>query len=265
MPEEAVLSNVEAGTATMTLNRPDKLNALSDDVKEGIVSALDEFESRDDVRCLVIEGAGRAFCAGGDVTSQGDRLEDKPPAHERSQRIVTDCVEIPIRIHSYNVPTIAKIDGHCVGAGMGLAFSCDVHVASTEAKFGLAFRNVGLTLDFATSYLIPRLVGANTAKELALTGEIIPASTAETIGLVNHVYPADEFDQRVAKFVEKIANGPTVANYYSTRNIDRGLESSILDAVERESSSQTLALDTDDHTEGVQAFLEGRDPQFQGR
>lgn len=264
MSEEAVLTSLENGIATITLNRPEKLNALSDDVKEGITDALDTFEDRDDVRCLVIEGAGRAFCAGGDVSSQGDRVEDAPPAHERSERIVRDCKNIPIRIHDYGVPTIAKIDGYCVGAGMGLAFACDVHLASSEAKFGLVFRNVGLTLDFASSYLVPRLVGANTAKELALTGEIISAERAEAIGLVNHVYPEGEFDQRVTEFLEPIANGPTVANYYSTRNIDRGLESSIQGAVERESSSQTLALDTSDHAEGVRAFSEDRDPQFEG-
>lgn len=264
MSEEAVLRSVDDGIATLTLNRPERMNALSDNIKEGITTALDEFEDHDDVRCLVVEGAGRAFCAGGDVKSQGDRLEDAPPTHDRSQRIVKDCVEIPLRIHEFEVPTVAKIDGYCVGAGMGLAFACDVHVASTDAKFGLVFRNVGLTLDFATSYLIPRLVGANTAKELALTGDIISAERAAQIGLVNHVYDSDEFDTRVAEFIEPIANGPTVANFYSSRNIDRGLESSILDAVERESSSQTLALVTDDHAEGVRAFSEDRDPEFKG-
>lgn len=264
MSEEAVLRSIDDGIATLTLNRPERMNALSDDVKDGIVEALDEFEDRDDVRCLVIEGNGRGFCAGGDVKSQGDRLEDAPPAHDRSQRIVRDCLEIPTRIREFEVPTVAKIDGYCVGAGMGLAFACDVHVASTDAKFGLVFRNVGLTLDFATSYLIPRLVGANTAKELALTGDIISADRAAEIGLVNRVYDTEEFEARVAEFVEPIANGPTVANFYSCRNIDRGLESSILDAIERESSAQTLALDTDDHAEGVRAFAEDRDPEFEG-
>jgi enoyl-CoA hydratase/carnithine racemase len=265
MSDEAVLTSLENGIATMTLNRPEKLNALSDDVKTGIRDALDAFEGRDDVRCLLIEGAGRAFCAGGDVSSQNERLDDAPPAYQRSQRIVRDCENIPMRIHEYEVPTIAKIDGHCVGAGMGLAFSCDVHLASSEAKFGLVFRNVGLTLDFATSYLLPRLIGTNTAKELALTGEIITAGRAEKIGLVNHVYPAAEFDERIAEFLEPIANGPTVANYYSTRNIDRGLESTMQEAVERESSSQTLVLDTDDHAEGVRSFSEDRDPEFEGK
>lgn len=264
MSEEAVLTSVDDGIATVTLNRPEKLNALSDDVKEGIIDALDAFEGRDDVRCLVIEGAGRSFCAGGDVSSQSDRLEDAPPANERSERIVRDCENIPIRIYDYEVPTVAKVDGHCVGAGMGLAFACDVHLASSEAKFGLVFRNVGLTLDFASSYLVPRLVGANTAKELALTGEIISAERAEAIGLVNHVYPQAEFEERVSEFLEPIANGPTVANYYSTRNIDRGLESTIQEAVEREASSQVLALDTSDHEEGVRSFSEGRDPEFEG-
>lgn len=265
MSDDAVLTEVDGGIATITLNRPKKLNALSDDVKDGIVTALDEFEDRNDIRCLVLEGAGRAFSAGGDVSAQGDRLEETPPAHKRSERIVGDCEAIPIRIYNYDVPTIAKIDGYCVGAGMGLAFACDIHVASTDAKFGLVFRNVGLTIDFATSYLIPRLVGPSRAKELALTGEIISADQAEDIGLVNHVYPVEEFEERVTEFLGPIANGPTVANRYSMRNIDRGLESTIQDAVERESSSQTLVLDTEDHEEGVRAFSDDRDPEFIGR
>jgi enoyl-CoA hydratase/carnithine racemase len=264
MSEEAVLRSVDDGIATITLNRPERMNALADDVKVGIIGALDEFEARDDVRCLVIEGSGRAFCAGGDVNSQNERLDDAPPIYDHSQRIVKDCIDIPIRIHEFEVPTVAKVDGYCLGAGMGLAFACDIHVASSSAKFGLVFRNVGLTLDFATSYLIPRLIGGNTAKELALTGEIISAERAAEIGLVNHVYDSNEFDTKVEGFIEPIANGPTVANFYSCRNIDRGLESSILDAVERESSSQILTLDTDDHVEGVQAFSEKRDPQFEG-
>jgi enoyl-CoA hydratase/carnithine racemase len=265
MSDNAVLTEFDRGIATITLNRPNKMNALSDAVKDGIIAGLDAFEKQDGVRCLVVEGAGRAFSAGGDVSAQDERLDEAPPAHERSERIVDDCESIPIRIHEYDVPTIAKVDGYCVGAGMGLAFACDVQIASTDAKFGLVFRNVGLTLDFATSYLIPRLVGSNTAKELALSGDIIAADRAEEIGLVNHVYPTEEFEDRASEFIEPIANGPTVANHYSTRNIDRGLESTIQDAVERESSSQTLALGTEDHEEGVRAFAEDRDPEFIGR
>lgn len=266
MSDEAVLLDVTDGIATITLNQPERMNALSDAIKAGIRESLTEVESRDDTRCVVIEGSGRAFSAGGDVKSQKDRLEDAGGMtdHDRAQRMERDVESISIRLFNFPLPTIAKVDGYCVGAGMGLAFACDVQLASVDAGFGLVFRNVGLTLDFATSYLLPRIVGTNTAKELALTGEIIDGERAAEIGLVNHVYSSDEFEEKASEFIEQIGSGPTVALHYSTRNIDRGADTTIREAVELEASAQNIARRTHDHEEGVTAFAEDREPEFIG-
>lgn len=258
---EDVLLNVADGIATVTLNQPDRMNALSTGIKTGIEDALDEVSDRDDARVVVFEGAGKAFCAGGDISGMDDA---EYTDHERTQGIVEACEAIPIRIYNLELPTVATVDGYCVGAGVGVAMSCDMVLASDRAQFGLAFRDIGLTLDYATSLLVTRAVGPYVAKELALTGETISGEEADEIGLINHAYPADEFEDEAADLIERIATGPTVALHYSVRNIDRSHNSSIRDVVEREAKSQNLASSTRDHEEGVEAFGEDRDPSFEG-
>jgi enoyl-CoA hydratase/carnithine racemase len=259
---EDVLLNVEDGVATVTLNQPDKLNALSDGIKGGIEEALDEIDGRDDVRCVVFEGTDDAFCAGGDVSSMGG---GNASDHDNVQRLVDTGERISIRIFNLPVPTVAKIDGYCMGAGVGLAMACDVLVASGRATFSLAFRNVGLSLDFATSIFVTRAVGPYVAKELAYTGEMVPAEDAEEMGLINHAYPDEEFDERAEDLVERIADGPTVALNYSARCIDRAHNSSLREAIEREATAQNVARSTFDHEEGVEEVGEARDPAFEGR
>ncbi|WP_254763712.1 enoyl-CoA hydratase/isomerase family protein [Natrinema marinum] len=258
---EDVLLDVQDGIATITLNQPDRMNALSEGIKTGISDALDEVTARDDARVVVLEGAGKAFCAGGDISGMADADYTD---HERTQGIVEDCEAIPIRIHNLELPTVATVDGYCVGAGVGVAMSCDMVLASDRAKFALAFRNIGLTLDYATSLFVTRAVGPYVAKELALTGETISGEEADEIGLINHAYPANEFEDEAGDLIERIATGPTVALHYSVRNIDRSYNSSIREVVEREAKSQNLASGTQDHREGVEAFGEDRDPSFEG-
>ena len=263
MSSDAVRLEIEDGVATITLNEPDSMNALSSAIVSGVADALDEAEADGDVRCLVLQGAGPAFCAGGDISGMGagsDRSQ-----HDDVRRIVGLCEELPIRIFNFGVPTVAKVDGYCVGAGMGLALACDAVLASERSTFGLVFRNIGLSVDLTTSYLVPRLIGPQKAKEITLTGELIEGPRAEEMGLVNHAYPDDEFEARADEFVETIAEGPTVALSYSMQNIDRGLDGGIREAAERESDAQAIAKATADHLEGVEAFSEDRDPDFEGQ
>lgn len=262
---DAVLADFEDGIATITLNQPDRMNALSDEIKRGIESALDAVDERDDVRCVVFEGNGNAFCAGGDVGGMEDRDESERSPRDRVRELVETCERIPIRIYNYDIPTVAKIDGYCLGAGVGVALACDIQLASEDAAFGLVFRNVGLSMDFATSFLVPREVGWNVAKELALTGRIIPAERAHELGLINHVYGANDFEAEAADLIDEIAIGPTVALGYSARNIDRSYGGTIREAVEREAEAQNVAYGTDDHDEGVAAFRDDREPDFSGR
>lgn len=265
MSDDTVTASFEDGIATITLDRPERMNALSEDVKRGIESALDAVDERDDVRCIVFEGAGNAFCAGGDVGGMEDRDESERGPRDRVRDLVETCERIPIRIYNCDVPTVAKIDGYCLGAGVGLALACDVQLASDEAAFGLVFRNVGLSMDFATSFLVPREVGWNVAKELALTGKIVSAERASELGLINHVYGTDNFESDAAELIDEIATGPTIALGYSARNIDRSYGGTIREAVEREAEAQNVAYGTADHDEGVAAFRADREPDFSGR
>ncbi|MFC6765119.1 enoyl-CoA hydratase/isomerase family protein [Natrinema soli] len=265
MSDDAVSANFEDGVATITLNRPERMNALSDGIKRGIESALDAVNERDDVRCIVFEGSGNAFCAGGDVSGMEDRDESERGPRDRVRDLIESCEQIPIRIYNCDVPTVAKIDGYCLGAGVGFALACDIQLASDEAAFGLVFRNVGLSMDFATSFLVPREVGWNVAKELALTGKIVSAERAHELGLINHVYGTDDFESDAAELIDEIATGPTISLGFSARNIDRSYGGTIREAVEREAEAQNVAYGTADHDEGVAAFRADREPGFSGR
>jgi enoyl-CoA hydratase/carnithine racemase len=262
---EDVLLDVTDGIATVTLNQPEKMNALTPGIREGIGEALDEIEARDDARCVVFEGNGKAFCAGGDVGTMSERQDQGGPSgHDYIRRIVEGCEKLVIRIYNFELPTVAAVDGYCLGAGVGIAMANDILLASDRAEFGLVFRNIGLSMDYATSVLVTRAVGPYVAKELTFTGEFVGAEDAEEMGLINHAYPTEEFEDRAGEFVERIADGPTVALHHAARCIDRAHNSSIREAIEREAMAQNVATDTRDHAEGIEAFSEDRDPDFEG-
>lgn len=249
--------------ATLTLNNPEKMNVLSPGVVAGVDRALGEVAEHDDTRCVVVEGAGDAFSAGGDIGGMRDR--GGVSGHERDKEVAESATSVAGRLYDYDLPTVAKVDGYCVGAGMGVALSCDVVLASEDATFGMVFRNVGLSLDYGTSYFVTQAVGPYKAKELALTGKILSGEEAEDLGLVNQAYAHDEFDAKADAFVETVASGPTVALEYSLRNIDRAALRTVEEAIEAESQAQSLAAQTRDHEEGVAAFVEDREPEFEGR
>lgn len=263
MVTDDIRLDVTDGVATITLDRPEKMNALSEGINRGVDLALEEISERDDTRCVVVEGAGDAFCAGGDVSGMAERGEQR--GYERAAQITEGASSVAQRLHEFELPTIARVDGYCFGAGVGVALANDVVLASEDAWFSLAFRNVGLTLDYGTTYFVTQAVGPYKAKEIALTGERVSGERADEMGLVNHAYPAAEFDERFEEYVQAVANGPTVALEFTLRNIDRAARRTLEEAIEAESEAQVLASETDDHEEGVTAFQENRDPDFQGR
>lgn len=264
MADDPVLLDVEDGVATVTLNRPDRRNALSDEVSIALEDALAEV-AEGDARCLVVTGAGGAFSAGGDVDRMRRRVETDMPIDAAIRNVEQRTAGVVGRVYRFPVPTVAKIDGPAVGAGAGLALACDLQLASEDAKLGFVFRHVGLSCDAGTSFLLPRLVGANKAKELVLTGEVLDADEALDLGLLNHVYPAEAFDERVDALVADIATGPTVALRHAMRLIDGAADKAFEDALADEAAAQGVALGTADHEEGVAAFLEDREPAFEGR
>jgi enoyl-CoA hydratase/carnithine racemase len=258
-----VTSTVTDETATLTLDRPSQANPLNRETAKSLQERLSEIRGGD-ARCVVIEGAGETFSAGGDISTMNEWLEDDSQSLDQLDSIeavsqaVVDLVRFPL-------PTIAKIDGAAVGAGASLAIACDLQVATRRSKLGFVFRNVGLTVDSATSYLLARQVGANVAKELVFTGELIEAERAQELGLLNAVHPADEFEERVEALADRIASGPTAALRQSKRLIDQARTQSLTEARANEDVAQSLLLETDDFEEGVRAFLDSREPEFEGK
>jgi 2-(1,2-epoxy-1,2-dihydrophenyl)acetyl-CoA isomerase len=261
---EPVLYDVADGVATLTLNRPDNRNALTADMSNAIIDAVDRAEDDPDVRCLVITGREGTFCAGGDINSMMEMMSGAAELHEAVERIQHNTHRAIQRVAEFHLPTVAKVDGVAYGAGANLAIATDVPLASTDASISFGFRQVGLAVDSGTSYLLPRIVGENKAKELVFTGELLSAEDAGEEGIFNHVYDADEFDAQADELVESIASGPTVALRTSKQAISQGLDVSLQQALDNEAALQAQVFATADHEEGATAFMEGRQPDFQG-
>jgi enoyl-CoA hydratase/carnithine racemase len=264
MTDDAVLYEVEDEIATVTLNRPDMRNALTEEVSTELIGVLDEIEESD-ARCVVLQGAGGAFCAGGDINAMMQGLSGDVDTHEKVDQIIQKTSRALVRVHEFTLPVVAKIDGPAFGAGANLAIACDMQIASEEAAISFGFRQVGLAVDTGTSYFLPRIVGENTAKELVLTGRMLDAAEAEQMGLFNHVYAEDSFDEEFEAFLEPIATGPTVALKTSKRMLRQGLESSLDQAMTNEAAAQAAVFETQDHEEGATAFMEKRSADFEGR
>ena len=262
MGSEPVTLTVDDGVATVTLNQPDMRNAFSEELLDGLSAALDDVDPNTE-RCVVIEGAGKAFSAGGDLTMMQEFAE--ATVEERRQHTDQLQKEIMEPLIRYPLPTVAKVDGPALGGGANIALSCDVQLASERAEIGFVFRRIGLCIDTGASFLLPRIVGANVAKELIFTGEIVTADRAKELGLFNHVYPTEEFDDRCDEFISQLATGPTVALKHGKRLVNRSFERSLEECLEAEAMAQAETFTTDDTWQGIEAFLEGRDPDFTGK
>lgn len=262
---DAVELDVTDGVATLTLNQPDRRNALSRELtaemRDHLAYVRDEV---DDARAVVVEGSGGAFSAGGDIELMKERLDSDESLEDAVATLERTTSETLARLVEFPLPTIAKVDGPAVGVGGNLAIACDVQLATADAVIGFVFRQVGLSVDAGTSYLLPRVVGENTAKRLVFTGEIVGAERAQEMGLFTHVFD-DDYEEQAEEVVDRIASGPTVALKHAKRLIGEGLDKTIDQAITDEAVAQGIVFDTDDHREGVEAFLEDRDPEFQGR
>ncbi len=261
---DPVRLEIEDGIATITLNHPETQNALSSTMSHGIVDAIDDVEGDDDVRCLVVTGTDGTFCAGGDINAMTERLEGSVPLHESVEKIQKKISRAVRRIAEFHLPTIAMVDGVAYGAGANLAIAPDITLASADARISFGFRQVGLAVDTGTSHLLPRQVGTSKAKELVLTGELLDAEAAEELGLFNRVFEGD-FEEKATDFIEPIATGPTVALRTSKQLIEQGFDTSLADAIANEAAAQASVLDSYDHEEGATAFVERREPEFEGR
>ncbi len=260
MGYRAVLVDRTDGIATLTLNRPEARNALDIAMREELVGAFDEIERDATARVVILTGAGGHFCAGGDVKS----MQRKHTAIEGRERVEL-LNRFVLRLFNFPKPVIAMVDGFAVGAGCNIALGCDMIVASDRARFGEVFLKIGLVPDGGGTWLLPRLVGLAKAKELVLTAEIIDAAEALRIGLVNRVVPAAELESVTRGLAAKIAAGPPIAATLAKALLNRAATVDLAAALEGEAFGQSNAITSEDHAEGVRAFLEKRAPRFQGR
>jgi enoyl-CoA hydratase/carnithine racemase len=194
-----------------------------------------------------------------------ERHERDAPTPEAVERVIQQTGRSIQRLVECPLPTVAKVDGAAFGAGANLAIACDIQLLRGDAKLGFGFRQVGLAIDSGTSYLLPRLVGDNVAKELVFTGELLSAERALELGLANHVYPEASYESQAESFIEEIASGPSVALRTSKRLLRHGRETSLSGAISHEAVAQGTVFDSADHAEGIAAFQDGREPDFQGK
>ena len=264
MAYEAITYDVAAGVATITLNRPDSLNALNRQITEELHVSLSEAAGDPAVRCLLITGAGRGFSAGADLTQLEDSYRAGTPA-PLGDMLRSGYNQIILPIVHMEKPVVAAVNGVAAGAGASLALACDFRIASDKARFFQAFIKIGLVQDSGASYFLPRLVGFAKAMELALLGDIIGAEDALRFGLVTKVVPHDTLADEARAFAERLAAGPTRALGLSKRALYFGVDNDLEQTMDFEADLQAQMALTADHMEGVRAFLEKREAKFEGR
>ena len=253
------------GIATLTLNRPESRNALTSEMMVGLREALPRFAEDPTVRVVVLTGAGRAFCAGGDVKRFASVSGGQPAAtFEEKVHDLRSRMEISRLLHEMPKPTLAVIPGPAAGAGLSLALACDLRIAAEDAKLTTAFSRVGLSGDFGGSYFLSHLVGIAKARELYFTGRVLLGQEALELGIVNRVTTSEDLEQEANSYAAELAALPTLAVGYMKKNLNAALKGSLSDVLDGEAIHMIRTFETDDHKNAAQAFLEKRAPIFSG-
>lgn len=268
---DTVLIERDGAVATITLNRPESLNSMDKDLLDSLAAAGHELADDGDVRCVIITGAGRAFCAGGDVKGMASRPERQPGTPSGGATLVSNPSnlraqeEISRLLYEMPKPTIAAVNGVAVGAGMSVALSADLRIVSEQARFGTAFARVGFSGDFGGTWLLQRLVGPARAKELYLLGEMITAQRALELGLATRVVAHETLMDEARALAKRLADGPTTAFARMKDNFTHGATATFGDLLTREAQNMSFCGTTADHKEAARAFVEKREPVFVGR
>jgi enoyl-CoA hydratase/carnithine racemase len=253
------------GIVTITLNRPERKNAINGQMWLDLAAVFSEIHDSPDDRCVILTGAGGAFCSGADLGGGGTGGGGASARPKHQLAAMRDVNAVCVALHNLPQPTIAKVTGVAAGAGANMAFGCDLIVATPESRFSEIFARRGLSIDFGGSWLLPRLVGLHRAKELALLADIISASQAEQMGLVNRLVAADEIDAFVGDWARRLADGPPIALAQTKAMLNASFESSLEQALAAEGMAQTVNFSTRDTAEAMKAFVEKRTPTFEGR
>jgi 2-(1,2-epoxy-1,2-dihydrophenyl)acetyl-CoA isomerase len=258
-----LLETRHGSITTLVMNRPDRLNALNNELSTALNEALLRIASDASVHVVVLTGAGRAFCAGGDLGAIGKGRE-KGDATELAP-ILRSGMQAVLNIRMMPQPVIAGVNGPAAGAGMNIALAADIRLSVDGAAFGQNFAKVGLFPDYGGTYFLPQLVGPSIAAEMFYTGDMIDAATAHRLGIINHVFPADQFEASVATFAKKIADGPQLPIRAVKQAIFQRERNELSLALEREVEAQLKCFHSQDCLEGIRAFMEKRQPKFQGK
>ncbi|HEV8225937.1 MAG TPA: enoyl-CoA hydratase-related protein [Methylomirabilota bacterium] len=264
MTYECLLYEVKDGIATLTLNRPERLNALGGTLRQDLHDAVTRAGADPEVRVMVVTGAGKGFCSGGDVKVMG---EAKAGQRERPliEKIAPGRDRTLLAMREAPQPIIAAVNGAAAGAGMNLALGCDLRIASTNAKFTQAFVKRGLHPDWGGTYFLPRVVGMAKACEMIFTGEVIDAAEALRLGIVSQVVAPEELLPTAYDLARRIAAGPPVAIRLAKRSLYANEDLDLRGALQIETMAQNICFETEDATEGIRAFGEKRAPIFKGR
>ncbi len=250
---------VDGPVATLTLDRPEALNALTVPVKVALRAALESIAGDRAIRAVILTGAGRAFCAGQDLAER-----DEPDAAPLDVEVRERYNPIIRALRSMGQPVIAAVNGVAAGAGASLAFACDIRIAAEEARFVLAFGRIGLVPDSGATWFLPRLVGPAKAVELALIGDAVDAAEALRLGLVSKVVPGDQLLVEARAMADRIADGAPLAMALTKTALERSMSMDLDEALDGEAKLQGIAGASADHAEGLAAFREKRSPRFEG-
>ena len=261
--EQDLIESIAEGVATLTLNRPERLNALSSPIMEGLLEALPRLARDDAVGAVVITGTGRAFCAGGDVKRMAEGAVE--PSIEEAVTRLRGRMEVSRLLHEIPKPTIAMVNGPAAGAGLSIALACDLRFAGQSARFVTAFANVGFSGDFGGSYFLSKLVGTGKARELYYTAAPLDAAQALALGVVNRVVADADLAATTMEFARKLARGPRIALALMKKNFNAAESGTLAELLDLEARGQVETGQTADHKEAARAFVEKRAPVFTGR
>tara|TARA_R100000455_G_C6270287_1_gene126103 strand:- start:779 stop:1570 length:792 start_codon:yes stop_codon:yes gene_type:complete len=263
MSDSMILSNLANGVFTITLSRPDKLNSFNFEMADQLKEALMEAESNDEVRCVLLTGEGRAFCAGQDLAEATEVSDD--PDRDLSEIVHHTYIPIIKGIRELEKPVVCAVNGTAAGAGANIALACDIVIASEDARFIQSFSQIGLIPDSGGTYILPRLIGLARATALTFLGEKVSAKEAVEMGMIWKSYPADQFLKEAKSIATKLAKMPTKGFGLTKRGFNAGFSNDLESQMQLEAKLQAEAGETHDYNEGVQAFIEKRKPEFNGK
>ncbi len=265
---DQLLEKIEDRVAVLTMNRPEALNALSDEMMDALSEATNRLKNDDDVGCIVLTGAGRGFCSGGDVKGMAGGTGNSvapPSTMEMNHRKLRRHMQASIDLHEMTKPTIAMVKGPAAGAGLSLALACDIRICGESARMTTAFARVGLAGDFGGTYFLPRIVGDGKARELYFTAAMVEADEALRLGIANRIVPDDKLEEETMALASQLAHGPGITLGYMKRNLNTQNHQSLSELMDQEITHHLRSGQTADMREAATAFVEKRTPVFKQR